>query len=71
MWNTLKGIWRAIDTLAWIFWIVTTLLIFYFGCKFIDYRFRFLVRQPIPAVNENAVEPPDQVNPGDEHPGSE
>ena len=71
MWNTLKGIWRAIDTVAWIFWIVTTLLIFYFGYKFIDYRFRFLVRQPTRAVKEKAWDPADQVKPGDEPPGSE
>jgi hypothetical protein len=71
MWNTLKGIWRAIDTLAWIFWIVTTLLIFYYCYKHVDFRSRFLLRQPIPAVNENALEPPEQVKPGDEQPGSE
>lgn len=71
MWNTLKGIWRAIDILAWIFWIVTTVLIFYFGYKLTDNRFRFLFRQPIPAVIENAPEPPEQVEPRDEPPERE
>ena len=58
MWNALKGIWRAFDTLLWIFWILTTLIILYFGYTMIDNRFRFLFRQPTPAVKENALEPP-------------
>jgi hypothetical protein len=68
MWNSLKAIWRTLNTL---FWIVSTLVILYFLYTISDGRFRFLFWQANPAVKGNVLEQPEPVEPRNERRGGE
>lgn len=59
MWNTLKSLWRCLDTL---FWILTSLVLLYFLYTIGDGRFRFVFWQSTPAVQQN--EQPEQPKDG-------